>query len=889
MNKACVITVILVSLTGILQATSGITGSVTDGLWHPIDGALIRVFVNPYGNSVAEEISDTVGIYTIDLSPGVYYAHCFRDGYIPMWWGDGFSPNDAVPISVDSTGGITTGIDFVLTAGYMEYGFIEGTVFDESTGERLDSAEVSFYLQGSYHSIASAHTDSNGYYIYSLFPTDVGYILKADKVGFASEWYCESGSQEDAQPVLVEGGETTPDIDFTLSPLVEPGSISGYVMGDDSIFIQATLYLYINYWGTPIEVQDTHQGYYTFGDLSSGHYFVFCDGDDYGERWWDEEINPEDADTIYVSSCEEVYGINFYFATLGGNRALAGWVYDKQTALGIDGACVTVYNISAPFDTAIGYTDFSGRYMISNVPEDTVIAVADAIGYIPEWYFGSGTFGGATPFIVPEGEVLDGINFELTADWDWSPGSISGRVTTQGGLPIENAWVSSYTEGGHLGGVSPVDSEGFYTIDSLESGYYYVVSRAQGFYEEWYLESPDPDGATEVEVQDGEGQNGIDFSLEPVEIGFITGEVQDTDSVGIAEAVIWAEGVDNWYWGYTATDATGDYLLELQRGFYTVSVYAEGYQLGFYAEPVEVIANQITPGVNLFLPVCSPEDGVISGSVVEDFTGNPIEDAIVLLFSDCIDTQYFGYALTDEAGQYSIENIPVIYCLCYYLVAFAPGYISEFYEDAYTYENATPLGSFADEADFSLCRAMGGPMGISGRVLSGRNGVGDALIYAVSNGKKYASARSRPDGSYRISGLPPDVYTVVFTAVRYGTEYYPYPVDVTSDNVSGVNADLSGMYGVEDDNEQPRDMSLKISPSPARIDPIIQFVLSAECKIHMTLYDVTGRVVEEIASGHRDAGLHTEILGTEGLREGVYFLRLQAGEYSVTKKVVILR
>ncbi|MCK4329325.1 carboxypeptidase regulatory-like domain-containing protein [candidate division WOR-3 bacterium] len=889
MKRIGVIVGYMVLLTGVIRADCGITGFVTDDQGSPLLGALVSAHYTPFGGSVGEGYTDSAGIYTIYLPPGVYYAYCYKDGYIPEWWDDHVSPQGADPIFVDSMGVITSDIDFELSEDNLMYGYIEGAVTDESSGYVISSALITFYIRGSYFPIASTFSDTDGYYIDSLPVNDVGYLVKADKVGYEEEWYLESSTQDSATLVTVEEGETTSDIDFTLMPSTETGSINGYVICNDSLFLDAVLFLYTDYWGMPVDTTVTNYGFYNFGDVEPGTYYVFCDAGNYGEMWWDNESNPEDADPIDVFCGETVWGINFFFGTQSDGRTVAGWVFDEATGLGIRGAGVIIHSAYPPGDSIMGYTDFYGRYVINGVPADSLFAMAWARGYFSEWYYESDGFDGAAAFIVPEGEVVDNINFTLAPDTIWLPGSISGQVTTTEGIPILNAWVTAYT-GGYVGGISQVDSGGFYMIEDLLPGSYYVVASAFGFYEEWYEESPSPQGAAPVEVTAGENHGGIDFTLESMETGTVTGRVIDTDSIGIPRAYIWAEGIDNWSWGYAVSDVTGDYIMELEPGFYSVSAYADGYEMGTYPELVEVIVDQITPNIDIVLEEYNYEEGTISGQVLEDTTYlNPIQGALVMTFSIVPNNIFFGYAFTDENGEYVIENVPVVYCECYYVVALSEGYIPEFYDNVYTYEEATPVAAFAENIDFSLGLGASGPRGISGRVLEGKSGVSNALAFAMEGSEVVAAAVTLSDGSYRIRELPPSVYTIMVTAVGYETTSFPYPVDVTTNNVSGVDVNLDHL-GVEEEHDIISTLILTVAPNPTRMKPTISFTLPKDCEVSISLHDISGRVVKEIASGFRHAGVYTgETVEIEDLPGGIYFVRLKAGKSTLVNKVVILR
>ncbi len=84
------------------------------------------------------------------------------------------------------------------------------------------------------------------------------------------------------------------------------------------------------------------------------------------------------------------------------------------------------------------------------------------------------------------------------------------------------------------------------------------------------------------------------------------------------------------------------------------------------------------------------------------------------------------------------------------------------------------------------------------------------------------------------------------------------------------------------------------TPNPFNPTTRISFVLPEASHVHLRIYDVTGREIRTLASGVFAAGEHTAAwdgADNDGTRvaSGVYFYRLQAGEFTEVKKMVLLR
>ena len=83
-------------------------------------------------------------------------------------------------------------------------------------------------------------------------------------------------------------------------------------------------------------------------------------------------------------------------------------------------------------------------------------------------------------------------------------------------------------------------------------------------------------------------------------------------------------------------------------------------------------------------------------------------------------------------------------------------------------------------------------------------------------------------------------------------------------------------------------------PNPFNPSTAIRFTLAEAARARLSIYDVSGRLVRRLVDEQRGAGTHNEIWdGTDGTgrgaASGVYFYRLEAGPFTQTRKMVLLR
>ncbi len=79
------------------------------------------------------------------------------------------------------------------------------------------------------------------------------------------------------------------------------------------------------------------------------------------------------------------------------------------------------------------------------------------------------------------------------------------------------------------------------------------------------------------------------------------------------------------------------------------------------------------------------------------------------------------------------------------------------------------------------------------------------------------------------------------------------------------------------------------SPNPFNPQTSIAFVLAADAHVRLTVYDVRGRAVAVPADQAFGAGEHTVLFDGRDLPSGVYFYRLQADGYDLTRKMIMLK
>jgi hypothetical protein len=97
--------------------------------------------------------------------------------------------------------------------------------------------------------------------------------------------------------------------------------------------------------------------------------------------------------------------------------------------------------------------------------------------------------------------------------------------------------------------------------------------------------------------------------------------------------------------------------------------------------------------------------------------------------------------------------------------------------------------------------------------------------------------------------------------------------------------------GVEErGNNQPFVFSLNQNyPNPFNPSTIISYQVPSDGMVSLKVYDLVGREVSTLVNGVKSAGNYTATFNAANLPSGVYFYKLQAGNYTATKKAILVR
>ena len=88
----------------------------------------------------------------------------------------------------------------------------------------------------------------------------------------------------------------------------------------------------------------------------------------------------------------------------------------------------------------------------------------------------------------------------------------------------------------------------------------------------------------------------------------------------------------------------------------------------------------------------------------------------------------------------------------------------------------------------------------------------------------------------------------------------------------------------------PVDFALSAAyPNPFNPSTTIGFALPNDIKVILEVYNLKGQLVHTLTDGIMDAGYHHVVWDAHQMASGMYFIKMTAGDYIDTQKIMLLK
>jgi protocatechuate 3,4-dioxygenase beta subunit len=644
------------------KPSAWISGSVTNESGEPITDVRLEAtkLTPPLFSKRAR--TDAEGKYTLGrLLPGQYVVKAFAKEYVPEFYQNAYSNDEATIITIAEDDSLT-GFDFQLETGAQ----ISGTVKDDS-GQPLENALVTFYspLEPRYR--AHAISDENGNYsLNGLRPGD--YIAFANKQGFLRQYFDQQNTPDAAQLIAVDLDGDLQGIDFNLSMT---HALTGRIVSspDDSP-LQGAIIMVAKEVQKPLpgkrdkwlrKTRSDKDGKFAI-QLNPGRYCIMAAADSFQAEFYDNALSVDEATLVEITEDQHTE-IHMALDPLG---SLTGTITDSETGEPIKGATIRIFseNRNAAHKPVYhGKSDDQGIYTLSAIQSGSYKLVVQAAGYIKEFYENAQFIHEATPVKITAAQTK-------TIDVDLGKGSsLAGVITdNETEIPLAGATITLLsTSDRRIQHKAKTNKDGEYTVQGITAGNYLLKVRHPHYFSKWYEDAESRDEAKEIEINAQTELQGIDLKLErrPRFSGSITGTVIDsTSGLPVEGAKIVAMPRSFARPVRAISDAEGNYeLTGLEAGVYSVACHAEGFLVSFYenssnwkhAEKIRIPKDGQITGIDFRLGIQDEGGYAIQGEIVNE-TGLALEGTLVMALDD---DHMIASTLTDEKGSYSLQNLPI--------------------------------------------------------------------------------------------------------------------------------------------------------------------------------------------------------------------------------------
>ncbi len=400
--------------------------------------------------------------------------------------------------------------------------------------------------------------------------------------------------------------------------------------------------------------------------------------------------------------------------------------------------------------------------------------------------------------------------------------------------------------------------------------------------------------------------------------GTIEGTVQDSLSfLANSEMYFFYDGIiliDSAF-----TDADGNYSKELAAGSYLVSAYKDGYYMQYaYLKdsPLEADVIHVTKDaveeVNFVLEKETPTDISITGKIIDDNIGVVLSKSTVIARrgkhtptkinvanSDDNDVNRSYTVLTDVNGEYKIDNIKNVGE--YYIQAFSgfylPGYYNRMDKHIPFWQDADSIDITGHEIskDIHLARdsSYGGGMA-SGKVMLNNpsDTTNNSIVYALSasGNEIFSYSFSNSLGDFGFNELTFGSYRLLSQRIGFDDAISEeFEISTEQDSVENIIITFTPT-SVGQIPELPTLYNLSQNyPNPFNPSTTIEFSISSRLKINLSVYNLLGQKVVELADDYFFPGTYKVDFNASNLSSGTYFYLLKTSRGVVSKKMQLLK
>ena len=135
----------------------------------------------------------------------------------------------------------------------------------------------------------------------------------------------------------------------------------------------------------------------------------------------------------------------------------------------------------------------------------------------------------------------------------------------------------------------------------------------------------------------------------------------------------------------------------------------------------------------------------------------------------------------------------------------------------------------------------------------------------------------------------PDLLNYPSHSIHSISSYTPYVIPASQEKPSAnVSSDNKGAQNLRNNNRKGHRLS-KNYPNPFNPSTTIQYAFSSSHNVRLDVFNIRGQFIRTLVDEHKPPGKYSVVFNAGGLSNGVYLYRLVAGDFTQTRKMVLLK
>ena len=368
------------------------------------------------------------------------------------------------------------------------------------------------------------------------------------------------------------------------------------------------------------------------------------------------------------------------------------------------------------------------------------------------------------------------------------------------------------------------------------------------------------------------------------------------------------------------TNSSGNYQITLPVGEYTIGVEKKGYYVVFHDSTydpffAEFVALNVGGVQTLDFNLKKIDDPnlSVSGQIIDTINGRNVNKGIVIIRNGThvpigkvnynpmlTDTIYTFAGFIKADGSYSVNiQMPDHYFLQACTNNFLPGFYNDEGIPALYWQNADSvlIDDNIIDKNISLVRDSSyGAGGIGGFITfstpsdaSDYEGI-TILAKNIDNGASYSYNFGKELGNFSVANIPYGTYELVAQKIGLDNAIsQTVVIDPVNNQITGINLNFI-ISTIESDVLVPSDIVLyQNHPNPFNPTTNITFSTTSQSFVSLKVYDLLGNELATLVNEEKPAAAYEVNFNGSKLASGVYFYRLQVGQTTKTRKMVLIK